>query len=381
MWRRHRLGRRPRFQPRHLTVKPARPKPRRLDPRQLDLALAILLTVAAEAQILAGATATGLVLAPALAAPALTLPVAVRRLHPAAVAVWAMALATAQIAIWGDPQVVGVTIAYLCALYGLAVWTGTRTFAAAVALMILVGLPVAGLGPDTDFSSAALFAIVAVIAMLIARRAITGREQRARLAEREREVLAREAVVEERARIARELHGAIAHNISMVVMQAGAERRAIEKGAGSPHDVLETIEQVGRTAMTEMRRLVGMLRSESDDPLAPQPGLADLATLAGRLNAGGAAVELHLEGEPRALPVGIELAAYRIVEEALAGGQARVSVRYGRDRLELEVRENGSPALDDDRGSRLLAIRERVALYGGRLDHDDLGVRVVLPVR
>jgi signal transduction histidine kinase len=362
-------------------VNPARLHRSRFDPRQLDVAVAILLTVAAEAQILAGGTATGLVLAPALVAPALTLPVAVRRLHPGTVGLWAAALTTAQIAIWGDPQVVGVTIGYLCALYGLAVWTGARTFAAVVVALVAVGTPVASLGPHTRISDAVLFTTVALVAMLIARRVIRGREERAQLAERERDVLAREAVVEERARIARELHSAIAHNVSMIVMQAGAERRALETGGGSPHEVFETIEHVGRTAMTEMRRLVGMLRSGADDPLGPQPGLADLSTLAGRLNAGGAAIELHVEGERRSLPVGIELAAYRIVEEALAGGRARVNVRYGRDRLELEVRESWSPALDSDRRHRLLAIRERVALYGGRLDHDDLGMRVVLPVR
>jgi signal transduction histidine kinase len=360
-------------------VKSDRLHPRRLTPLQLDLAVAMLLTLAAEAQILAGGTATGVILAPALIAPALTLPVAVRRLHPAAIGLWAAVLATAQVAIWGDPQVVGVTVAYLCALYGLAVWTGTRAFAAVVAPMIVVGTPVASLGPGTMLSNAVFFTTVTVVAMLIARRVIRGREERARLADREREVLAREAVVEERARIARELHSAIAHNVSMIVMQAGAERRALETGGGSPHDVFETIEHVGRTAMTEMRRLVGMLRSGPDEPLAPQPGLADLPTLAGRLNAGGAAVELHVEGEPRALPVGIELAAYRIVEDALAGGSAHVSVRYGRDRLELKVTEQG--ALDADRSNRLLAIRERVALYGGRLDHDDISMRVVLPVR
>ena len=94
----------------------------RLDPLRLDLVVAILLTVAAEAQILAGGTATGLVLAPALVAPAITLPVAVRRPYPVVVAVWMVVLAAAQIAIWGDPQVVGVTVAYLCGLYGLAVW-------------------------------------------------------------------------------------------------------------------------------------------------------------------------------------------------------------------------------------------------------------------
>lgn len=104
------------------------------------------------------------------------------------------------------------------------------------------------------------------------------------------------------------------------------------------------------------------------------------------------AVAVHVEGEPRALPLGIELAAYRIVEEALAGapargvgGSARVSVRYGSDTLELVVAEDGqahAPVLGAERGNRLIAIRERVALYGGRLGHGDgLGVRVVLPIR
>src|SRR3954470_23269481 len=101
----------------------ARPLLPPLTPPRVDLMVALLLTLAAEAQILAGGTSTGLILAPALVAPALTLPMALRRRHPAVVAVWAIALSTAQIAIWGDPQVVGVTIAYLCALYGLAVWT------------------------------------------------------------------------------------------------------------------------------------------------------------------------------------------------------------------------------------------------------------------
>jgi signal transduction histidine kinase len=352
-----------------------------LNPLQLDLVVALLLTVAAEAQILAGGTATGLVLVPALIAPAITLSVAVRRGNPAPVAVWMVALSTAQIAIWGDPQVIGVTVAFLCGLYGLAVWTDTRTFVAVVALMIIVGVPLAALGPGTNFRSAVLVAAVEVVAMLIARRVIRGREARARLAERERDVLAREAVVEERARIARELHGEIAHNVSMLVMQAGAERRALETGGGSPHEVLESIEQTGRTALTEMRRLVGMLRRGPEEPLTPQPGLSDIPALAERLNADGATVAVHIQGEPRALSAGIELAAYRIVEEALAGGSARVDVRYGRDTLELEVSERGAPALEADRGHRLIAIRERVALYGGRLEHDGLGVRVVLPVR
>ena len=118
--------------------------------------------------------------------------------------------------------------------------------------------------------------------MLLVRRVVGDRERRAQVAERERDVAAREAVVEERARIARELHDAIAHNVSMMVVQAGAERRVLDGGHGSTREVLETIEQIGRGALTEMRRLVGMLRSDTGDPLAPQPGLGDLATLSSR---------------------------------------------------------------------------------------------------
>src|SRR5581483_2704633 len=196
--------------------------------------------------------------------------------------------------------------------------------------------------------SAFLFVTVTVVVMLLVRRVVGDRERRAVLAERERDIVAREAVVEERARIARELHDAIAHNVSMMVVQAGAERRVLAEGEPT-REVLETIEQVGRGALTEMRRLVGMLRSEQGDPLAPQPGLADLATLATQVREAGLPVELVVEGERRDLPVGIELSAYRIVQEALTNalkhaGDARatVLVRYGRDSLELEIVDDGT---------------------------------------
>jgi signal transduction histidine kinase len=352
-----------------------------LGPARLDLVVAVALTLAAEAQILAGGTATGLVLAPALVSPAITLSVAVRRRWPTVAAAGVISLGTAQIAIWGDPQVVGTTIAYMCAVYGLAVWTNTRRFVTVTALAAVVTAPVASLGPDTTFTGAAGFTVIVSVAMVITRRIVRGREERARVAQRERDVLAREALVAERARIAGELHDAIAHKMSMVVMQAGAERRMVEEGRGSPHDVLQTIEDVGRDALNEMRRLVGMLRSEESEPLAPQPRLADLPMLVAKLNSAGGSVSLEVHGEPRTLPIGIELAAYRILEEALAGESARVDVRYRPQALEIEIAKHASPRSDAERAGSLSAIRERVALYGGRLDHDSVGTRVVLPVR
>jgi signal transduction histidine kinase len=219
------------------------------------------------------------------------------------------------------------------------------------------------------------------------------------MAERERDVAAREAVVEERARIARELHDVIAHNVSMMVLQAGAERRVLNGSAGSTREVLQTIEQVGRSALTEMRRLLGMLRSDAAESLRPQPGLEDLPALAAQVREAGLPVELRIEGEPRSLPAGIELSAFRIVQEALTNtikhaGQARaqVSVRYGADMLELEIVDDGRGADRDTaegavgKGHGLVGMRERVALYGGRLavgGHPAGGfaVRARLPTR
>jgi signal transduction histidine kinase len=229
--------------------------------------------------------------------------------------------------------------------------------------------------------------------MLLVRRVIGDRERRAELAERERDVAAREAVVEERARIARELHDVVAHNVSMMVVQAGAERRVVDVGA--THEVLETIEQIGRGALTEMRRLVGMLRSDAPDPLTPQPGLDDLPTLVTQVREAGLPVELHVDGERRTLPAGIELSAYRIVQEALTNAlkhagdaRAEVHVRYGRESLELEIVDDGAggAARAASGGHGLVGMRERVALYGGRLDagrraSGGFSVRVLLPIR
>jgi signal transduction histidine kinase len=305
---------------------------------------------------------------------------------------WAFAV---QLAFWGDPQIIAASVAYFCALYALAVWTSPRRFLLGVGLLLVsFGLTVAG-PTGVPVKSAVPFLVVTPVVMLLVRRVVGDRERRAQVAERERDVAAREAVVEERARIARELHDAIAHNVSMMVVQAGAERRVLDGGQGSTREVLETIEQIGRGALTEMRRLVGMLRSDNGDPLAPQPALTDLATLASQVGEAGLPVELVFEGERRELPVGIELSAYRIVQEALTNalkhaGDARatVRVRYGADSLELEIVDDGAGAAAPvpSGGHGLVGMRERVALYGGQLDagrqpSGGFRVRVLLPIR
>jgi signal transduction histidine kinase len=230
--------------------------------------------------------------------------------------------------------------------------------------------------------------------MLLVRWVLGDRDRRLRLAERERDLVAREAVVEERARIARELHDAVAHNVSMMVVQAGGERRALDGADGSTGETLRTIEEVGRGALTEMRRLVGMLRADAEDPLTPQPSLDDLPALVERVREAGLPVELHVGGEARELPVGLELSAYRIVQEALTNalkhaGEAHaiVSINYGPDSLELEIVDDGpgtAPSIAGG-GHGLVGMRERVALYGGRFDASrrpggGFAVRAKLPI-
>src|SRR5919108_940874 len=347
----------------------------RPDPLKLDWAVAAALAVVSQIEVWLGNGAEHHRLGVAIASLLMAATVAVRRLYPATAGIFAALLANAVAGFWKPPSIVAWGIAWLCSIYGLTVWTPTRRFlagVAAVALPTLVAAPL-GKGPSGEIE----FTVVTLVVMLIVRRGIRDREERVEFAERERELAAREAVVEERARIARELHDVIAHNVSMMVVQAGAERRVIDGANGSTREVLQTIEEIGRGALTEMRRLVGMLRSDGEDPLAPQPGLDDVATLVGQVREAGLPVELTVEGERRDLPAGIELSAYRIVQEALTNAlkhagdaHAQVSIRYGADSLELEI-------LDDGRGARngraggghgLVGMRERVALYGGRFD-------------
>jgi len=366
----------------------------RPDPLTRDRTLATLLTVGAELQVWLGGGAGHHRLAAALVAPAVTASVALRRRYPTLVGIGVPVLTAFELALWGDPQIVANAVAYFCALYALAVWTPPRRFALGAALIVAVDLA-ASAGPKGNLHNALPFALVTPLVMLLVRRVVGDRERRAQLAERERDLAAREAVVEERARIARELHDAIAHNVSMMVVQAGAERRVLEGERGPTRDVLETIERIGRGALTEMRRLVGMLRSDAGDPLAPQPGLNDLPTLVTQVREAGLPVELHVDGEPRELPVGIELSAYRIVQEALTNarkhaGEAHASVRvhYGAESLELEIVDDGGggAAPVSSGGHGLVGMRERVALYGGRLDagrrpSGGFAVRVLLPIR
>jgi signal transduction histidine kinase len=198
--------------------------------------------------------------------------------------------------------------------------------------------------------------------------------------EQEQETRARAAVAEERARIARDLHDVVAHSMSVIVVQAGAERLALPEEATSTREVLQSIEETGRQALVEMRRLVEMLRKDDEElALAPQPSLAHLELLVEQVREAGLPVELSVEGEPRALPPGVDLSAYRIVQEALTNAlkhagpaRARVTIRYAANQLELEVGDDGAGTTGgaDGGGHGLVGMRERVAVFGGVLEAD-----------
>ncbi|HZS24214.1 MAG TPA: histidine kinase [Gaiellaceae bacterium] len=195
--------------------------------------------------------------------------------------------------------------------------------------------------------------------------------------EEQRELQAQAAVAVERGRIARELHDVIAHNVSMIVVQAGAAARVLAGDESQVHAALSAIEATGRETVDEMRRLLGVLRRADDGlALAPQPGLRDLESLVAHVREAGLPVELSFEGEPVALPPGIELSAYRIVQESLTNAlkhagraSAEVTVRYETGAVELEIRDDGDGSgRGGGTGHGLVGMRERVALWGGRLD-------------
>ena len=198
-------------------------------------------------------------------------------------------------------------------------------------------------------------------------------EERALRSEEE----ARRAVDEERSRITRELHDVLAHSVSVMTVQASAVRRLLKPEQERERQALLTVEETGRQALAEMRRLVGIMRTDADRPaLAPQPGLGTLPELVEQVRQSGLPVELTVEGTPVKLPAGVDLSAYRIVQEALTNtlrhagpAHAWVAVRYAGEDVEIEVANDGkSENAGDGGGHGLIGMRERVALCGGELE-------------
>jgi signal transduction histidine kinase len=194
--------------------------------------------------------------------------------------------------------------------------------------------------------------------------------EKARRAEAERRKQAESAALEERTRIAGELHDVVAHALSAMTVQASAARRLSERDPALARDAFATVEHTGREALSELRRLLGVLRKGDEElALTPQPSLAHVDALARRAEAAGLPVRMSVSGAVRSLPAGVDLTAYRLVQEALGAardaghaGRAEVRIEYGDADVRVDVADDGAP-----HGRRLLGMRERVAVYGGEL--------------
>jgi signal transduction histidine kinase len=256
------------------------------------------------------------------------------------------------------------------AVAGLAVAEG-------VLVVVVHNDPRSGVG---NFVVASIiFAIVWTIAFGVGRKSVEADEakERAARAEREREERAQSAVAEERARIARELHDVVGHSVSVMTVQASGVRRLLRPDQDREREALLIVERTGREALAEMRRMVGVLRRPEEAPaLAPQPSLDHLNRLVEQAREAGLPVELRIEGKASQLPAGVDLTAYRLVQEGLTNvvkhaqaTRAEVLVNYGDGYLEVTVRDDGQGVGNGDGGGHgLVGMRERVSVYGGELD-------------
>ena len=327
-----------------------------------------------------------------------TLPLAWRRRAPVAVLLTVIAAAAcAAFAIRPSQGPVASYIAIVVAFYSVAANCGERRALlgggiglAALAILIATGQP-GTLAPG----SLAIFAVAWLIGRYLRQRRsqVSGLQDRAARAEQEREEQARAAVTSERGRIARELHDIVAHSVSVMVIQAQAGQRLIGDAAQAT-TAFRSIEASGREALVELRRLLAILRT-ADDQLAigPQPGLGSLDSLIDQVREAGLPVEVRIEGQQVPLPPGVDLSAYRIIQEALTNtikhagpATAEVVLHYGTSALKLEITDSGTAtAPGTGTGHGLIGMRERITLLAGDLvtgSRDDGGyqVRARLPL-
>jgi signal transduction histidine kinase len=273
---------------------------------------------------------------------------------------------------------VGLTI---CFRFGMRPWRlqsfAGLVFTCSIAALVEFNAPN---GKAGDFAwDAITFSVAWLIGFAVGEkyREVDEAKERAEAAEREREERARRAVADERARIARELHDVVGHSVSVMTVQASAVRRLLEPDQDRVGDALQVVEQTGREALAEMRRMVGVLRHAEEAPaLAPQPSLEQLEKLVQHTRDRGLPVDLRIEGDPVQLPAGIDLTAYRLVQEGLTNAikharakRAEVLVRYADGKVEVSVSDDGKGGGDGESGGHgLVGIRERISVYGGDLE-------------
>lgn len=320
-----------------------------------------------------------------LLSAALIVPLTWRREHPREV--FAVVAAVSFVQWLLDVIVLPANIAVLVAVYGVASRCTLR-WALAAGAVAEFGLLLAMLRWSNDagqaWPSSSAFIVAVWIAGIYAntrRRYVESLVERAERAERERDQQARIAAAAERARIARELHDVVAHNVSVMVVQADGAGYALDGDPEQARRAMQAISATGRQALAEMRRLVGVLRQDAGSPAeeyAPQPGVAQLGDLIRQVRDSGLPTEFTVTGTARTLPEGEQLAVYRIVQEALTnalkhggpGTRAWVEMTYGRGELELRISDDGrgaaAPRLVGGHG--LIGMRERAAMYGGSVE-------------
>jgi signal transduction histidine kinase len=369
-----------------------------------DVLLAVALTVFAQLDLrfnIEAATHYGSEVVAALVTAVATLALAFCRRAPLATAcVVAVAVAGPQlfgvltIQLWGDFVPVLVA-AYAVARHASAGRAAVGAAAIAIALVVvMIRVPVVGTTANIPFTWVPLLLAGAAGRVLRAREHRHAMvSDRAQQLEADRDATVRAALAEERERIARELHDIVAHCVSVMVVQAGAAEDLLDRDPRSARPPLQSIQETGRQAVGELSRMLGLLRGRHASPArAPQPGTAQLSDLVTQMDAAGLPVRLDVEGTPRPLPPGVELAGFRIVQEALTNtlkhagpATASVCLRYGERTLEVEIVDDGRGGHVNGHGHGLIGMRERVTLYGGVLDAGPLpdggfAVRARLPV-
>jgi signal transduction histidine kinase len=315
-------------------------------------------------------------------------PVAFRRWHPIGAFIAAAAAGALQVALDAGP--VGSDVSMLVLLYTLAAYRPRRTSTvglavclAGAALAIARWAPARLLGTPALAGETLLFFTVPIVlawvlgdSMRYRRGYYRALEERAARLERERDAQAQIAAAAERARIAREMHDVIAHNVSVMVVQADGAAFALDAEPERARQALAAISRTGRQALAEIRQMLGILRTGDDQAeLSPQPGIDQLEDLLKQVRATGLPVSFTVEGVPRALPRGADLAAYRVIQESLTntrkhGGpsaSASVTLRYCQDGLMMCVADDGrgAAAVPGSDGHGLVGMRERVEMYGG----------------
>lgn len=357
---------------------------RALPPTEQDIGWGLLLVLALVVTQFVLPSARGPFWANLLAATVLGAGVALRR-RDALLATFVFAVPAIAKEAWLTPTTDGAAVVVGLSFLAFSAGRYQQTRRAVAALVSLELAVVAVSVVQGQLTSIAFPMVIFVLGPWLAGRIIRSRlllareiEERTNRLEAERERAAQRAMLAERRRIARELHDVIAHSMSVMVIQAGAGRRVAETDPEQAAACAELIERVGRETLGEMRRLLGVIRPEGE-PVSrePQPGLERIGDLAERARAAGLPVELRVEGERGNVPSGIDLAAYRIVQEALTNtlkhagpAHAVVPVRYGGAAIELEISDDGraAPAAVESGGHGLLGMRERASLYGGAVE-------------